>query len=108
MNPSTQPQSPRDGITVPSEFAAELAARSTEAARRARRALTTRRIWLATAAAAVFAGAMLMLRPHTAPSAGPTPQLTADEAWSALEQGDVTLTEDELLELAELHGITTL
>jgi len=38
----------------------------------------------------------------------PEVKLTADEAWTALEQGEVTLTEDELLELAELHGITSL
>ena len=32
----------------------------------------------------------------------------ADDAWTALDEGQVTLTDDELFELAETHGITTL
>ena len=64
--------------------------------------------WTATAVAAVFAGVVLNLNPQIVPAVAPATELTVDEAWSALEQGDVTLTDDELLELAELHGITTL
>jgi hypothetical protein len=110
MNPRTEPQSPRDGIRVPDEFAAELAARATQrAAGASRRPLRLRPlVWTAAAAAAVFAGILLTLGPVSQPSAEVRPGLTVDEAWSALEQGEVTLTDDELIELAEQHGITHL
>ena len=55
-----------------------------------------------------FAGILLTLGPVGHPSAEVRPGLTVDEAWSALEQGEVTLTDDELIELAEQHGITHL
>lgn len=110
MNPRTEPQSPRDGIRVPDEFAAELAARATQrAAGASRRPLRLRPlVWTAAAAAAAFAGILLTLGPAGQPSAEVRPGLTVDEAWSALEQGEVTLTDDELIELAEQHGITHL
>ena len=110
MNLRTEPQSPRDGIRVPDEFAAELAARATQrAAGASRRPLRLRPlVWTAAATAAVFAGILLTLGPVGQPSAEVRPGLTVDEAWSALEQGEVTLTDDELIELAEQHGITHL
>ena len=51
-----------------------------------------------------------MFRPDEQGSANPTPPVTlsADDAWTALDEGQVTLTDDELFELAETHGITTL
>jgi hypothetical protein len=110
MNLSTEPHKRRDGIHVPDDFAAQLAERATRAAVAAtqRRTRMRRLTWTATAVAAVFAGVLISVRPHTAPAASPVTELSVDEAWSALEQGAVTLTEDELLELAELHGITSL
>ena len=110
MNLNTFPPKRRDGIYVPANFAAELAERATRAAVAAshRRVRMRRLLWTATAVAAVFAGVVLNLNPQIVPAVAPATELTVDEAWSALEQGDVTLTDDELLELAELHGITTL
>lgn len=110
MNPSTEPHSPRDGIRVPAEFAAELAARATQRATSASRRpfRLSPLVWTAAAAAAVFAGILLTQGPAGQPSAEVRPGLTVDEAWSALEQGEVTLTDDELIELAEQHGITQL
>lgn len=110
MNLSTEPPMRRDGIHVPANFAAELAERATRAAVAAsqRHVRMRRLMWTATAVAAVFAGVLLSLRPQAVPAVAPATELTVDEAWSALEQGDVTLSDDELLELAELHGITTL
>ena len=110
MNLNTLPPKRRDGIYVPANFAAELAERVTRAAVAAsqRRMRMRRLLWTATAVAAVFAGVVLNLNPQIVPAVAPATELTVDEAWSALEQGDVTLTDDELLELAELHGITTL
>lgn len=110
MNLNTAPPKRRDGIYVPANFAAELAERASRTAVAAsqRRVRMRRLTWTATAVAAVFAGVVLSLRPQTVPAVAPATQLTVDEAWSALEQGDVTLSNDELLELAELHGITTL
>lgn len=110
MNLSTEPHKRRDGIHVPDDFAAQLAERATRAAVAAtqRRTRMRRLTWTAAAVAAVFASGVLVLRPSSAPMNTPEVELTADEAWTALEQGEVTLTEDELLELAELHGITSL
>ncbi len=110
MNFSTEPHKRRDGIHVPDDFAAQLAERATRAAVAAeqRRTRIRRLTWTATAVAALFASGVLVLRPSSAPMNTPEVELTADEAWTALEQGEVTLTEDELLELAELHGITSL
>jgi hypothetical protein len=110
MNLNTTPPKRRDGIYVPANFAAELAERATRVAvaasqRRMRMRLLT---WTATAVAAVFAGVLLNLSPQTVPAVAPATELTVDEAWSTLEKGDITLTDDELFELAELHGITTL
>jgi hypothetical protein len=100
----------RDGIKVPADFAASLAVRATNTALKAaaRRNRIRRLSWTATAIAAVFTGVVLTLRPPMGPQVAPAAELTADEAWSALEHGDVTLTDDELIELAELHGITSL
>lgn len=110
MNLSTEPNKRRDGIHVPANFAADLAEQATRAAVAAsqRRMRMRRLFWTATAVAAVFAGVVLSLSPQTIPAVAPATELTVDEAWSALERGDVTLSDDELLELAELHGITTL
>jgi|Laugrefabdmm15dn_1035133.scaffolds.fasta_scaffold03373_4 hypothetical protein len=110
MNLNTAPPKRRDGIHVPDDFAAELAERATRAAvASSLRRLRLRKIlWTAAATAAVFAGVLLTIRTETTPSVAPATELTSDEAWTALEQGDITLTDDELLELAELHGITTL
>jgi len=110
MNLNTAAPKRRDGIYVPANFASELAERATRAAVEAsqRRVRMRRLTWTATAVAAVFAGVVLNLNPQIVPAVAPATELTVDEAWSALEQGDVTLTDDELLELAELHGITTL
>ncbi len=110
MNLSTAPPKRRDGIHVPANFTAELAEQATRAAVTASqgRMRMRRLLWTATALAAVFAGVVLSLNPQAVPAVAPATELTADEAWSALEQGDVTLSDDELLELAELHGITTL
>ena len=110
MNLSTEPHKRRDGILVPDDFAAQLAERATRAAVAAkqRRTRMLRLTWTATAIAAVFAGGVLVLSPSSAPMNTPEVQLTADEAWTAIEHGEVILTEDELLELAELHGITSL
>lgn len=110
MTLNTAPPKRGDGIHVPANFAAELAERATRSAVVAsRRRMRMRRLsWTASALAAVFAGVVLSLSPQAVPAVPPATELTADEAWSALEQGDVTLSDDELLELAELHGITTL
>lgn len=110
MNPKTTPTTQRDGIQVPLDFATSLAVSATNAALKAaaRRNRIRRRTWTVTAIAAVFTGVLLTLRPPVGPQVAPTTELTADEAWTALEQGDVTLTDEELLELAELHGITSL
>ena len=110
MNLNTAAPKRRDGIYVPANFTSELAERATRAAVAAsqRRVRMRRLTWTATAIAAVFAGVVLNLNPQVVPAVAPATELTVDEAWSALEQGDVTLTDDELLELAELHGITTL
>ena len=108
---------PRDGIHVPGDFAADLAARASAKALSAQStpARTVplprwrRILWTAASAAAVAAG-MIMFRPADQGSANPTPPVTlsADDAWTALDEGQVTLTDDELFELAETHGITTL
>jgi hypothetical protein len=110
MNPKTTPTTQRDGIQVPVDFATSLAVSATNAALKAaaRRNRIRRLTLTATAIAAVFTGVVLTLRPPVGPQVAPATELTADEAWTALEQGDVTLTDDELLELAELHGITSL
>lgn len=110
MNLSTEPPKRRDGIHVPANFTAELAEQATRAAVAASqgRLRMRRLLWTATALAAVFAGVVLSLSPQAVPALAPATELTVDEAWSALEQGDVTLSDDELLELAELHGITNL
>ena len=110
MNLSTEPHKRRDGIHVPDDFAAQLAERATRAAVAAtqRRSRMLRLAWTATAIAAVFAGGVLVLSSSSAPMNTPEVELTADEAWTAIEHGEVILTEDELLELAELHGITSL
>jgi hypothetical protein len=110
MNLNTAAPKRRDGIYVPANFASELAELATRAAVAAsqRRVRMRRLTWTATAVAAIFAGVVLNLNPQIVPAVAPATELTVDEAWSALEQGDVTLTDDELLELAELHGITTL
>jgi len=109
MNLNTAAPKRRDGIYVPANFASELAERATRAVAASQRRVRMRRLtWTATAIAAVFAGVVLNLNPQIVPAVARAPELTVDEAWSALEQGDVTLTDDELLELAELHGITTL
>jgi hypothetical protein len=107
-NPSTP--GPRDGIHVPANFASELAERATRAAVAAsqRRVRMRRLTWTATAVAAVFAGVVLNLNPQIVPAVAPAPELTVDDAWTALDEGQVTLTDDELFELAETHGITTL
>jgi hypothetical protein len=114
-NPSTP--GPRDGINVPADFAADLAARANAKALSAQstpaRIVTHPRwrriLWTAASAAAVAAG-MIMFRPAEQGSANPTPPVTlsADDAWTALDEGQVTLTDDELFELAETHGINTL
>jgi len=114
-NPSTP--GPRDGIHVPGDFAADLAARASTKALSAQstpaRNVTLPRwrriLWTAASAAAVAAG-MIMFGPADQGSANPTPPVTlsADDAWTALDEGQVTLTDDELFELAETHGITTL
>ena len=108
---------PRDGIHVPGDFAADLAARASAKALSAQstpaRTVTLLRwrriLWTAASAAAVAAG-VFMFRPDEQGSANPTPPVTlsADDAWTALDEGQVTLTDDELFELAETHGITTL
>jgi hypothetical protein len=112
----TKPSSPgpRDGIHVPGDFAADLAARaSAKAQSTPARTVTLPRwrriLWTAASAAAVAAG-VFMFRPADQGSANPTPPatLSADDAWTALDEGQVTLTDDELFELAETHGITTL
>ena len=110
MNLSTEPHKRRDGIHVPDDFAAQLAERATRAAVAAtqRRTRIRRITWTATAVAAVFAGVLLSVRPDSVPTIDSSMQLSVEEAWTALEQGDVTLSDDELLELAELHGITSL
>jgi len=110
MTLSTEPHKRRDGIHVPDDFAAQLAERATRAAVAAtqRRTRMRRLTWTAAAIAAVFASGVLVLRPSSAPMNTPEVELTADEAWTAIEHGEVILTEDELLELAELHGITSL
>jgi hypothetical protein len=114
-NPST-PGS-RDGIHVPADFAADLAARAnakalsaqSTPARTVTRPRWRRILWTAASAAAVAAG-VFMFRPADQGSANPTPSVTlsADDAWTALDDGQVTLTDEELFELAETHGITTL
>jgi len=110
MNLSTEPHKRRDGIHVPDDFAAQLAERATRAAVAAthRRTRMLQLTWTATAIAAVFAGVLLSVRPNSAPAVNTTMQLSVQEAWTALEQGEVTLTDDELFELAELHGINSL
>ena len=110
MNLSTEPHKRRDGIHVPDDFAAQLAERATRAAVAAtqRRTLMRRLTYTAAAVAAVFAGVLLSVRPDSVPTIDSSMQLSVEEAWTALEQGDVTLSDDELLELAELHGITSL
>ena len=110
MNLSTEPHKRRDGIHVPDDFAAQLAERATRAsvAAKQRRTRIRRLTWTATAVAAVFAGVLLSVRPDSVPTIDSSMQLSVEEAWTALEQGDVTLSDDELLELAELHGITSL
>ena len=110
MNLSTEPHKRRDGIHVPDDFAAQLAERATRAAVAAkqRRTRIRRLTWTATAVAAVLAGVLLSVRPDSVPTIYSSMQLSVEEAWTALEQGDVTLSDDELLELAELHGITSL
>jgi len=114
-NPST-PGS-RDGIHVPADFAADLAARASAKALSAQSTpartethpLWRRILWTAASAAAVAAG-VFMFRPADQGSANPTPPVTlsADDAWTALDDGQVTLNDDELFELAETNGITTL
>ena len=108
---------PRDGIHVPADFAADLAARASAKALSAQSTPAStvthprwrRILWTAASAAAVAAG-VFMFRPADQGSANPTPPatLSADDAWTALDEGQVTLTDDELFELAETHGITTL
>jgi hypothetical protein len=111
-NPSTP--GPRDGIHVPASFAADLAARATQKALLAKpqHAPLTRwrqMLWTAASVAAVAAG-IILFRPTdqgSAPQTAPV-SLSEDDAWTALDEGHVTLTEEELFELAETHGITTL
>lgn len=110
MSPINTPRTKRDGIDVPADFAVNLAKRATEAAlaKHSMRSRWRKLIWTSSAVAAVFSGILLTQSTHPSHSAPDNIQLSTDEAWSAIEYGDVVLTDDELLELAELHGITSL
>lgn len=110
MSPKNTPTTKRDGIDVPADFAVNLAMRATGAAfaKQSAQSRTRKLVWISSAVAAVFSGILLTQTTYSFISTPENIQVSTDEAWSAIEHGEVVLTDDELLELAELHGITSL